>query len=106
MPCCRATSWPRRARRRGLKVILTGEGGDELFAGYGRYRRAARHRLLGGRPMRALGTFDGLGVLRDATAAWRGAMVEAEAAARTPRRSRLQAAPGPPTAPTGCPTIC
>ena len=80
------------ARRRGLKVILTGEGGDELFAGYGRYRRAARPRLFGGRPMRARGTFDGLGVLRGKSEAWRGAMVDAEAAARTPGRSPLQVA--------------
>jgi asparagine synthase (glutamine-hydrolysing) len=37
------------AAKADLTVVLTGEGGDELFAGYGRYRRGLRSRLLGGR---------------------------------------------------------
>ncbi|HTI67826.1 MAG TPA: asparagine synthase (glutamine-hydrolyzing) [Caulobacteraceae bacterium] len=37
------------AAKATLTVVLTGEGGDELFAGYGRYRRAMRPGWLGGR---------------------------------------------------------
>jgi asparagine synthase (glutamine-hydrolysing) len=76
----------------GLKVVLTGEGGDELFAGYGRYRSAMRPWWRGGRSMRARGVFDGLGVLRDPLTGWRDGIAAAEQTADTSTFSRLQLA--------------
>ena len=80
-----------RVAAKDVKVILSGEGGDELFAGYGRYRRALRPRWLGGREPRMHGLFDRMNVLREASSPHTPSLPDSQLASSS-MYSRLQVA--------------
>ena len=74
-----------------VKVILCGEGGDELLAGYRRYQKVSWPAWLGGRLSRRHGAFRGT-AMASSLEPWRHNIDHVQAAARACTDTKVQAA--------------
>lgn len=72
-----------------VKVVLTGEGGDEVLAGYGRYRAGRRPWPFRKQPW-SRHVLVRAGVVRTQLSDWRGAISETERLTKAQGGSRLQ----------------
>ena len=86
---CSSTLLLAEEASQSMKVVFSGEGGDESFAGYGRYRTGAMERVLKSIAFPGTGGFRSRGDLRGGAArqllgdklmevgrAWRGDLIE------------------------------